>query len=282
MRLATVRTQAGTRAVRLDADTAVETGDADVGALLRRPDWRDRAAEAAGPTHSVDDLDYAPLVPNPEKILCVGANYRDHIAEMGRQPPEFPTLFAKFPPTLIGAYDDVLLPSVSDAVDWEAELALVIGKTVRHVSAEEAPEAIAGYTVLNDVSVRDYQNRTLQWLQGKMFEATTPIGPALVTPDELLGDSSPGATVNAEISTEVDGEVLQHSDTGQLVFGPYDLIAYISAIVTLNPGDVITTGTPGGVGHARKPPRYLTDGATLTTRIAGIGECRNVCRKEKL
>lgn len=282
MRLATIRTQAGTRAVRLDADTAVETGDADVGALLRHPDWRDRAAEAAGPTHSADDLDYAPLVPNPEKILCVGANYRDHIAEMGRQPPEFPTLFAKFPPTLIGAYDDVLLPSVSDAVDWEAELALVIGKTTRHVTAEQAPAAIAGYTVLNDVSVRDYQNRTPQWLQGKMFEATTPIGPALVTPDELLGDSSPGATFSAEISTEVDGEVLQHSDTGQLIFGPYDLVAYLSAIVTLNPGDVITTGTPGGVGHARRPPRYLTDGARLTTRIAGIGECRNICRKEKL
>lgn len=282
MRLATVRTQAGTRAVRLDADTAVETGDADVGALLRRPNWRDRAAEADGPTHSTDSLDYAPLVPGPEKILCVGANYRDHILEMGREPPEFPTLFAKFPPTLIGAYDDVVLPAVSDAVDWEAELALVIGAPARRITAEQAPAVIAGYTVLNDVSVRDYQNRTLQWLQGKMFEATTPIGPALVTPDELLGDSPPGSVLSAEISTEVDDEVLQRSDTSQLVFGPYDLIAYISQIVTLNPGDVITTGTPGGVGHARKPPRYLTDGVTLTTRIAGIGECRNVCRKEKV
>ena len=280
MRLATIRTGSGTRAVRVDADNAVETGDADLGALLHRPDWRDRAAAAAGPAHPVAGLDYAPLVPAPEKIICVGANYRDHIEEMGRKAPEFPTLFAKFPPTLVGAHDEVLLPAVSEAVDWEAELAVVIGTPTRHVSAAQAPAVIAGYTVLNDVSVRDYQNRTLQWLQGKMFEATTPIGPTLVTPDELAGDLAAGLV--AEISTEVDGEVLQRSNTDQLVFGAYELIAYISQIVTLNPGDVIATGTPGGVGHARKPPRYLTDGAVLTTRIAGVGECRNVCRKEKL
>ena len=280
MRLATIRTGSGTRAVRVDADNAVETGDADLGALLGRPDWRDRAAAATGAAHPVAGLDYAPLVPAPEKIICVGANYRDHIAEMGRQPPEFPTLFAKYPPTLVGAHDEVLLPAVSEAVDWEAELAVVIGTPTRHVSAAEAPAAIAGYTVLNDVSVRDYQNRTLQWLQGKMFEATTPIGPTLVTPDELGVDPVTGLV--AEISTEVDGEVLQRSNTDQLVFGAYELIAYISQIITLNPGDVIATGTPGGVGHARKPPRYLADGSVLTTRIAGVGECRNVCRKEKL
>jgi len=280
MRLATIRTEAGTRAVRVDAEQAVETGDADLGTLLRRPDWRERAAAASGPAHPVDGLDYAPLVPAPEKIICVGANYRDHIKEMGREPPPYPTLFAKFPPTLIGAYDDVLLPAVSEAVDWEAELGVVIGTPTRHVTAEQAPAAIAGYTVLNDVSVRDYQNRTLQWLQGKMFEATTPIGPTLVTPDELGADPVTG--LSAEISTEVDGEVLQRSNTDQLVFGAYHLIAYISEIVTLNPGDVIATGTPGGVGHARKPPRYLVDGSVLTTRIAGVGECRNTCRKEKI
>lgn len=264
--------------MRLAGDTAVETGHADVGALLREPDWRARAAAADGPAHPVAELDYAPLVPAPEKIICVGMNYRDHIAEMGRQPPEYPTLFAKFPPTLVGAYDEVRLPSVSEAVDWEAELAVVIGAPARHCDQAEAAAAIGGYTVLNDVSVRDYQNRTLQWLQGKMFEATTPLGPALVTPDELPG-GGPGIT--AEISTEVDGEVMQRSDTGQLVFDPVTLVRYLSEIITLKPGDVIATGTPGGVGHARKPPRYLSDGAVLTTRIAGIGECRNTCRKEK-
>jgi acylpyruvate hydrolase len=278
MRLATVRTQAGTRAVRLDADRAVQTGDSDVGELLGRPDWRDRAAAADGPTLSLDGLDYAPLVPSPEKIICVGLNYRDHIEETGRTPPEYPTLFAKFPPTLVGAHDDVLLPAASDQVDWEAELAVVVGAPARHLSAEQAAGAIAGFSVLNDVSVRDYQYRTLQWLQGKMFEATTPFGPALVTPDEVDG----GTAIDAEISTEVDGEVLQSSRTGQLVFDPAALVAYVSEIITLRPGDVIATGTPGGVGHARKPPRHLTDGATLTTRIAGVGECRNVCRKEKL
>ncbi|MBO0876857.1 MAG: fumarylacetoacetate hydrolase family protein [Pseudonocardia sp.] len=277
MRLATVRTQAGTRAVRLDADRAVQTGDSDVGELLRDPGWRDRATAADGPTLSLDGLDYAPLVPSPEKIICVGLNYRDHIEETGRTPPEYPTLFAKFPPTLVGAHDDVLLPAASDQVDWEAELAVVVGAPARHLSAEQAAGAIAGFSVLNDVSVRDYQYRTLQWLQGKMFEATTPFGPALVTPDEVDG----GTAIDAEISAEVDGEMMQRSTTGQLVFDPAALVAYVSDIITLRPGDVIATGTPGGVGHARKPPRHLTDGATLTTRIAGVGECRNVCRKEK-
>ncbi|WP_028922706.1 fumarylacetoacetate hydrolase family protein [Pseudonocardia acaciae] len=278
MKLATVRTQAGTRAVRLDADRAVQTGHADVGELLRHPDWRDLATAADGAEHALDGLDYAPLVPAPEKIICVGLNYRDHIQETGRTPPEYPTLFAKFPPTLVGAYDDVLLPAASDQVDWEAELAVVVGAPARHVSAAEAVAAIAGFSVLNDVSVRDYQYRTLQWLQGKMFEATTPLGPALVTPDEVDG----GTAIDAEITTEVDGEVLQRSTTGQLVFDPAALVAYVSEIITLRPGDVIATGTPGGVGHARTPPRHLSDGNVLTTRIAGVGECRNVCRKEKL
>jgi acylpyruvate hydrolase len=139
---------------------------------------------------------------------------------------------------------------------------------------------IAGYSVLNDVSVRDYQNRTTQFLQGKMFESATPLGPVLVTPDELP-DGVGNPRISAEISTTVDGELMQSSDTAQLVFDSATLIAYISEIATLRPGDVIATGTPGGVGHARKPPRYLTDGAVVSTRIAGIGECRNVCRKEK-
>ena len=174
---------------------------------------------------------------------------------------------------MIGAHDAVTLPRVSDQVDWEAELAVIVGTRVRHATAAQAEQAIAGYAVLNDVSVRDYQNRTLQWLQGKTFEGSTPLGPWLVTADESQGPSR-------ELTCEVDGEMMQHADTANLVFGPTALVAYISSIITLEPGDVISTGTPGGVGTARTPPRYLTEGATLVTRISGLGEAVNVVRSE--
>jgi acylpyruvate hydrolase len=265
----------GTRAVRIDGDEAIELGADDVGAVLRRPDWREWAAAADGPRRPVADLDYAPLVPRPDKIVCVGLNYRSHILETGRQPPEHPTLFAKYRRALIGAHDEIVLPAVSDRVDWEAELAVIVGAEARHVTAAEAIDHIAGYSVLNDVSVRDYQNRTLQWLQGKTFEATTPVGPWLVTTDEAPGP-------HRAISCAVDGELVQEADTADLVFDPAALVAYISAIVTLEPGDIIATGTPGGVGHARTPPRFLADGQVVTTRIAGLGELRNPCRKEQL
>lgn len=273
MRLATIRTATGNRAVRVDATAAVETGEADVRGLLERPDWAEHAAAAAGPAHPLDGLDYAPLVPSPEKIICVGLNYRDHVLEMGNQLPDYPTVFAKFAPALVGAHDDIVLPRSSTAIDWEVELTVVIGRPVRHATAEQAEAAIAGYTVLNDVSVRDFQRRTSQFLQGKTFERTTPLGPWLVTPDELPAGGW-------EVSTVLDGETMQRSSTAELVFSPVDLIVYLSGILTLNPGDVIATGTPGGVGHARKPPRYLTDGAVLVTTIAGVGECRNNCRLE--
>lgn len=273
MRLATIRTAAGHRAVRVDEDAAVETGDADVRALLERPDWAEHAAVAAGPSHALATLDYAPLVPSPEKIICVGLNYRDHVKEMGHEMPEHPTVFGKYAPSLVGAYDDIVLPRASTAIDYEVELTVVIGRSVRHATTEEAQAAIAGYTVLNDVSVRDFQYRTKQFLQGKTFDRTTPLGPWLVTPDELPEGGW-------EVTTVLDGETMQRSSTAELVFTPTDLVVYLSAIVTLNPGDVIATGTPGGVGHARKPPRYLTDGAVLVTSVAGVGECRNTCRLE--
>ncbi len=271
MRLATIRTATGTRAVRVDADTAVETGEADLRALLERPDWAEHAATAAGPVHDVATLDHAPLVPAPEKIICVGLNYRDHVKEMGNELPAYPTVFAKFAPALVGAHDEIELPAASDKVDYEAELAVVIGRPVRHADSGAARAAIAGYSVLNDVSMRDFQNRTKQFLQGKTFEHSTPLGPVLVTPDELEGDSW-------RISSTLDGETMQDSTTDQLVFSAVELVEYLSAIVTLNPGDVIATGTPGGVGHARTPPRYLTDGAEIVVAVDGVGECRNVCR----
>ena len=264
MRLGTIRTASGTSAVRIDGDLAIEIGASDVGALLTAGDWRAQAGAADGPQHRIADLSYAPVVPRPGKIICVGLNYRSHIIEMGRDLPEYPTLFAKYPEALIGAFDPLTLPAESDQVDWEVELAVVVGRRVRHADAAAASEAIAGYSIINDVTMRDWQYRTPQWLQGKTFEATTPFGPHLVTPDEIAPD--------AKISCLVDGEVVQDSTIADLLFGPVDLVCYISTILTVDPGDVIATGTMGGVGHARTPPRYLQSGQTLVARIQGIGE----------
>lgn len=272
MKLTTLRTPAGTRAARVDCDSAVEIDAPDVGALLADPAWRDRAAAADGPRIDLDSVDTAPVVLRPGKIICVGLNYRSHILEMGRGLPHYPTLFAKFPEALIGATDDINLDLASGAVDWEAELAVVVGSSVRRASEAEAEAAIAGFAVLNDVTMRDWQYRTVQWLQGKTFEATTPFGPFLVTPDELPGGSRPSLNLRCA----VDGEIVQAANTSDLVFDPVALVAYLSTILTLKPGDVIATGTPGGVGHARDPKRYLTEGAVLTTEIQGLGTQRNI------
>lgn len=273
MKLATIRNGTTTAAVRIDDDHAVEvSGAADLGELLAQPDWREIAGSASGASYELAGLDYATLVPKPDKIVCVGLNYRNHILEMGRELPEYPTLFAKYRSALIGAHDDIALAGVVTQLDWEAELAVIIGAPVRHVSEADAVSAIAGYSVLNDVTARDWQNRTLQWLQGKTFEGSTPLGPWMVTSDEFDG-------LGGEITCEVNGETMQKSDIGDLVFGPAALVAYVSSIVTLLPGDVIASGTPGGVGAAKQPPRFLADGDVVTTRIQGIGECRNVCRQ---
>jgi acylpyruvate hydrolase len=282
MRLVTFRRPEGGTAVgRIDGDGAPDDrvvelqlpGTTDVGALLRQPSWRDRAAEATGPTYRLGDLDLAPVVPHPGKVICVGLNYRAHILEMGRDLPEFPTLFAKFPETLTGPYDDIPAPPEDEALDWEAELTVVIGAPCRRVSEAEAGEHIAGYTVANDVSMRTWQFRTKEWLQGKMWEASTPVGPALVTTDEW----KPGPTV----STTVNGEQMQGATTGDLLFGPEALVAYISTMITLNPGDLILTGTPGGVGRARTPERYLVDGDVVETAIDGLGTLTNRVVAEK-
>jgi acylpyruvate hydrolase len=271
MKLATLRTASGTQAVRVDGDRLIEIGCPDVGALLAMPDWRQRAESASGAAHDAAGADFAPLVLNPGKIVCVGLNYRHHILEMGREIPEFPTLFAKYPEALIGPSDDIQLAPESDAVDWEAELAVVIGATVRRARGSSAEAAIAGFAVLNDVTMRDWQYRTMMWDQGKTWEGTTPLGPYLVTPDELPGGVRPAL----DLSCLVNDEMVQSANTGDLVFDPVALVEYISTILTLRPGDVIASGTPGGVGHARKPPRYLASGDVLTTDISGLGIARN-------
>jgi acylpyruvate hydrolase len=272
VKLATLRRDGDTVAIRLDDDGAVEiAGFADVGALLADPEWRAIASAAAGrflPVGDIPDDAWAPVVPAPRKIVCVSVNYREHIREMGREEPDYPTLFTKYPESLVGAGDAIVLPPhASEMVDWEAELAVVIGARVRRADEATAAASIAGYSVLNDVSMRDWQNRTLQWLQGKSFENSTPVGPVLATVDEV--------PPSARITTSVDDELLQDGRIDDLVFGPAAIVAYISQIFPLDPGDIIATGTPGGVGHARTPPRYLAPGQVVVTTIEGIGSLRN-------
>jgi acylpyruvate hydrolase len=269
LRFVTLRSEHGTSAGRVEGPDVVELDARDVREVLERLSEGGSVSET-GTVLSRDAVDLAPVVPRPRKIFCVGLNYRAHILEMGREIPTAPTLFAKFDRALIGPVDDIVLPKESEQVDWEVELTLVIGRSVRRASADEAAEAIAGYTVGNDVSMRDWQWRTPEWLQGKTFESSTPIGPELVTTDEL-------SVENLEVLCEVDGEVMQRSRTSELVFSPADLVAYASTIITLDPGDVIMTGTPGGVGGARKPPIFLKAGSEVRTTIEGIGSLVNRC-----
>ncbi|MBO9578039.1 MAG: fumarylacetoacetate hydrolase family protein [Microbacteriaceae bacterium] len=269
MKLATIRTPGGTAVVRIDGDTAVEIpGVADVGELLATVGVAG-AAEADGVVHTTADLDYAPLVTSPGKIICVGLNYRAHILETKRDFPAHPTLFAKFADCLIGANDDIVIP-VEDTkdIDWEGELVIVIGQEVRRARGAEAEAAIAGYSAANDVSMRDWQYRSTQWDQGKFWEASTPVGPVLATRDEI--------PFQARITTTVNGEVKQEGEIHDLVFGPAALVEYVSTITTLRPGDLILTGTPGGVGHVKQPPEFMAPGDTVTIAIDGIGSLTNV------
>lgn len=273
MRLGTVRTTTGTRAAVQHADTWVLLGASDVGELIARDGWREEVvtaqADADGERLPLGEVDLAAPVLLPGKVVCCGLNYHDHIVETGREVPEYPTLFAKFADTLTGPDDDIEVGFDSQKVDWEAELAVVIGAPVRRAGRAEAEAAILGYTIANDVSYRDWQSRTLQWFQGKAWDATTPIGPVIVTADEI----SPADGL--QIRGLVDDEIVQSSNTRELVFDAADLVAYVSQFTRLAPGDIVLTGTPGGVGLGRSPQRFLRDGEVLTTSIEGIGTLRN-------
>jgi acylpyruvate hydrolase len=270
MRLATVATADGSTSAAVRRDDAwLALPGADLSELLRRPDWRDVAAAAAG--EALADASPVNPLPSPAKVICCGLNYADHILEMGRELPAYPTLFAKYADTLIGPTDTITAPS-SVSLDWEAELAVVVGSPLREAGEDEAAAAIAGYTVANDISVRDWQNRTLQWFQGKAWDGTTPVGPEVVTPDEV--DPAQGI----DVICDVNGERLQHGSTSTLVFGPAVLLSYISQFTLLRPGDLVLTGTPGGVGMGMNPPRFLQDGDVVRTEIAGIGILENTVR----
>jgi acylpyruvate hydrolase len=261
---------ARTTAVRVEGDSLIDLGLPDVGAVLASAGGLTAAETADGPRYPATGAEFATLVPRPSKVVCVGLNYQKHIKEMGRDLPEHPTLFCKFADTLIGAHDAIQRPAETDAFDWEAELAVVIGRQVRRADEAAAKAAIAGFTVLNDVTCRDWQFRTREWLQGKNWDSTTPVGPCLVTADEI-GGPRPAL----DIRCEVNGRVMQQDNTGDLLFDPVDLVRYVSTMVRLNPGDIIATGTPGGVGHARKPPVFLQAGDLVVTEIAGLGRLEN-------
>jgi acylpyruvate hydrolase len=223
----------------------------------------------------LSDVTLRPVVPRPGKVVCMGLNYRAHVDEGVYEVPDYPVLFSKFAETLVAAGEPILVPPESSAVDYEAELALVIGRPVRRASGTAALDAVGGYTVANDVTMRDYQYRTHQWLAGKNWAASTPLGPFLVTPDEV-GD--PHAL---DISLELNGERMQEGNTRQFIFDIPAIVAAISEFVPLAPGDVVLTGTPSGVGYRREPKVLLRDGDRVVIEIERVGRLENPVMAER-
>jgi 2-keto-4-pentenoate hydratase/2-oxohepta-3-ene-1,7-dioic acid hydratase in catechol pathway len=214
-------------------------------------------------------------VPRPPKLICVGLNYRDHAIESKMEIPSVPTIFNKFPNVVIGPGETIVLPKNSEKPDYEAEFAFVIGRGGRHILADAWVDHVFGYTIVNDVSARDFQLQTSQWLMGKTFDTFAPMGPWIVTADEIEDPH------NLDIKMTIGGTVLQSSNTRELIFRIPQLIEFLSSVVTLEPGDVISTGTPSGVGFGHKPPRWLRAGDECVVSIQGIGELRNPCVAEQ-
>jgi len=230
----------------------------------------DAAVEAAARV-PLDELTWLPPMPNPRRIMCVGTNYADHVAESDRisAAPDHPVIFTRFPSSLVGHGDDLVRPSASTSFDYEGELGIVIGQTTRHATQADALSAIGGFTCFMDGTLRDWQRHTSQFLPGKSFERSGAMGPWVVTADEI---ADPYALT---LTTRVDGEVMQHASTSQLIHDLTAIIVYCSTFTTLEPGDVIATGTPGGVGYARDPQVWLVPGSRVEVDISGVGVLAN-------
>ena len=280
MQLVTYQSPTGPRVAGVRNGAYVDLNRADenvphcIKALLAQGSEGLRRAAAAleiGRSMAPEDVKLAPAIPRPEKILCVGLNYADHARESGMSPPSEPVLFNKFPTAICGDGQPIVLPRVSQEVDYEAELVLVIGRGGRHIPREKALAHVAAYCCGNDVSARDWQLRKPggQWLLGKSFDTFAPIGPVLVTADEI---PDPG---HLRIRLRLNGRVMQDSNTSQFIFPVPELVAYVSQVCTLAPGDLIFTGTPPGVGFARKPPVLLRPGDLVEVEIERIGVLRN-------
>jgi 2-keto-4-pentenoate hydratase/2-oxohepta-3-ene-1,7-dioic acid hydratase in catechol pathway len=255
----------GIRGAGFDNVLSVIAGGADAFDRVLR--WIDNP-----PGGELVDLARTPLVapiPRPPKVICIGLNYRDHAEESKMAIPEVPTVFAKFPTAVIGPGHPIVLPKASTRPDYEAEFAVVIGRGGRHIPEAKWRDHVFGYTMMNDVSARDFQMATTQWMMGKTFDTFAPIGPYIVTADEIEDPH------NLDISMVLSGDVMQHSNTRNLIFGVPKLVSYLSSIFTLEPGDIIATGTPAGVGFARTPPRYLKPGDECRVRVQGLGELVN-------
>ena len=220
--------------------------------------------------HQLDDLDLQVPVAAPGKILCLGLNYMDHIAEGPFEKQPFPAIFMRSPTSLVAARKPILAPRMSNTMDYEAELAVIIGQTCKHLTPESALDAIAGYSCFNDGSVREYQRHTIQWTMGKNFDQTGPFGPLLVTPDEL-----PPAADGLKIECRLNGQTVQSSTTDMMIFKVVETLVYITEAMTLDAGDIVVMGTPSGVGHGRKPPLWMQDGDVVEVEIEKIGLLSN-------
>jgi acylpyruvate hydrolase len=286
MRVVTYEANCAWRSGILIEDAVVDTADAADRAGLGDGDWHSNrfvisapaatrqaleraAAELSPKSFGVQALRLGPPIPDPDKILCMGLNYRDHAAEAGLELPTVPLFFAKFRNSLIGPRDQIVLPLASRKIDYEAELAVVIGSRCRDVAAEDALDHVAGAMALNDVSARDLQAQASQWTIGKAIDTFAPCGPALVLCDEISDLQALG------IRTRVNGETLQDANTSLMVFGVAEAIAFLTRVMTLEPGDIIATGTPAGVGMARSPRVWLHDGDTVEVEIDEIGTLSN-------
>ena len=288
MRWVTVATEQGPRACGVVNGKYVDVNAADpempstvrelleLGTEWQRQAW-DSLQRGGLPGHDPADVQLLSPVPDPRKIVCIGLNYLDHAKESGVPAPSEPILFSKYPTALIGHGGSIVLPASSHEVDYEAELVVVIGRGGRHISRERALEHVGGYAVGHDVSARDWQlNKPgKQWMAGKTFDTFAPVGPELVTPDEVPDPHNLG------IRLRLNGETMQNSSTSQLIFKVDELIAYLSKVFTLEPGDLIFTGTPPGVGMARKPPVWLKPGDVVEVEIDHLGTLRNTVISEE-
>jgi acylpyruvate hydrolase len=280
MKLVSYRKKGALQVGVVDGKNVVDLpGMSDLGAALMQGVDVVAAAKAAlsgpGPRTPLDGIAYAPPVTRPNKIVCLGLNYYDHAKEGGRERPEYPWFFYRGSSSLIAQGEPAIRPRVSIQLDYEAELAVVIGRKARHMTHENALDCVLGYSCFNDVSVRDYQRKTGQWTIGKNFDGSGPFGPVLVTADEL----PPGAT-GLRVQTRLNGQVMQNANTDDMIWGVAETIVLLTECMTLEPGDVIAMGTPAGVGHARKPPVWMKDGDTVEIDIERVGVLTNPIRDE--